>query len=44
MNLSLNNDYLQELKEWIRQTISEAEKKGDLHKGDQFVALRAELR
>jgi hypothetical protein len=43
MNLSLNNDYLQELKEWIRHAISEAEKKGDLRKRNQFLALKAEL-
>lgn len=43
MKLSLNDDYFLELKEWIRHTISEAEKKGDTVKRNQFLALKAEL-
>jgi hypothetical protein len=43
MKLSLTDDYLQELKEWIRHTIREAEKKGDVRKRDKFLALEAEL-
>jgi hypothetical protein len=43
MKLSLNDDYVLELKEWIRHGISEAEKKGDVAKRKQFLALKAEL-
>jgi hypothetical protein len=43
VKLLLNDDYLIELKEWIRHTISEAEKKGDISKRNQFLALKAEL-
>jgi len=40
---SLSDDYLFELRQWIRYMISEAEKNGDIYKKDQFLALRAEL-
>ncbi len=43
MKLSLTDDYLRELKEWIRLTISEAEKKGNIRKRNKFLALEAEL-
>jgi len=43
MKPSPNEDYLFELKEWIRHTINEAEKNGDIGKRDKFLALRAEL-
>ncbi len=43
MRLLLNDDYLKELKEWIRFTISEAEKKGNVRKRNKFLALEAEL-
>jgi len=43
MKLSLSDDYLFELKEWVRQMINEAEKNGDICKRNQFLALRAEL-
>jgi len=39
----LNDDYLLELKELIRHSISEAERKGDSAKRKQFLALKAEL-
>lgn len=39
----LNDIYLLELKEWVRRAISEAEKKGNLRKREQFLALKAEL-
>ena len=40
---SLSDDYLFELKEWIRHMIKEAEDNGDICKRNQFLALRAEL-
>jgi hypothetical protein len=40
---SLSDNYLFELKEWVRHMISEAEEKGDICKRNQFLALRAEL-
>jgi len=40
---SLGDDYLFELKEWVRCMIKEAEKNGDVNKRNQFIALRAEL-
>jgi len=43
MKLSLSDDYLFELKEWIQHMINEAEKNGDISKRNQFLALRAEL-
>jgi len=43
MKLSLSEDYLFELKEWIQQAINEAEKNGDIRKRMRFLALRAEL-
>jgi hypothetical protein len=43
MKLLLSDDYFLELKEWIRHSISEAEKKGDVAKRKQFLALKAEL-
>jgi len=43
MELSLSDDYLLELKEWVRHMINEAEKNGDICKRDQFLALKAEL-
>jgi len=43
VKLSLSNDYLIELKEWVRHMIDEAEKNGDIPKRNQFLALRAEL-
>jgi len=41
--ISLSDDYLFELKEWIRHRINEAEKNGEIPKKKQFLALRAEL-
>jgi len=41
--MSLSEDYVFELKEWVRQRINEAEKNGDICKRNQFLALRAEL-
>jgi len=43
MELSLSDDYLLELKEWVQHTINEAEKNGDISKRDQFLALKTEL-
>jgi len=43
MKLSLSEEYLFELKEWVRHTINEAEKKGDICNRNQFLALKAEL-
>jgi len=43
MKLSLDGDYLFELKEWVRHVIDEAEKNGDVGKRNQFLALKAEL-
>jgi len=43
LKLLLNDDYLLELKEWVRHAISEAEGKGDISKRNQFLALKAEL-
>ena len=40
---SLSDSYFIELKEWVRQVITEAEKNGDTCKRDQFLALRTEL-
>jgi hypothetical protein len=41
--ISLSNDYLLELKEWIHHMINEAEKNNDILKRNQFLVLRAEL-
>jgi hypothetical protein len=41
--ISLSDDYLLELKEWVHNMINEAEKNGDTPKRNQFIALRAEL-
>jgi hypothetical protein len=41
--ISLNDDYLLELKEWVYHMINEAEKNGDIPKRNHFIALRAEL-
>jgi hypothetical protein len=43
MKLSLSDDYLFELKEWVRHMINEAEKNGDIDKRNQFLDLKAEL-
>jgi len=43
MKTSLSNDYLFELKEWVRHVINEAEKNGNTDKRNQFLALKAEL-
>jgi len=43
MKLSLSDDYLFELKEWVRHMINEAEKNGDICKKNRFIALSAEL-
>jgi len=43
MKIPLSDDYLLELKEWVRHMIDEAEKNGDISKRNQFIALRAEL-
>ena len=43
MKLLLDDDYFLELKEWVRHAISEAEKKGDIGKRNQFIELKAEL-
>jgi len=43
MKISLSDDYLLELREWVRHMIDEAEKNGDIPKRNQFIALRAEL-
>jgi len=40
---SLSDDYLLELREWVRHIINEAEKNGDICKRNQFLALREEL-
>ncbi len=40
---TLVSDYLFELNEWVRQTIDEAEKNGDVRKRKRFLALRADL-
>jgi hypothetical protein len=39
----LISDYLFELNEWVRHTIDEAEKNGDVRKRKRFLALRADL-
>jgi len=41
--ISLSDDYLLELKEWVHHMINETEKNGDIPKRNQFIALRAEL-
>ena len=41
--ISLSDDYLLELKEWVYNMINEAEKNGDTPKRNQFIALQAEL-
>jgi len=43
MKLSLSDEYLLELKEWVQHMINEAEKSGDIWKRNQFLALKAEL-
>jgi len=43
MKLSLSDDYLFELKEWVRHMINEAEKNGDIDKRNQFLDLKTEL-
>jgi len=43
MKLSLSDDYLFELKEWVRHTINEAEKNGDIGKRNKFLALGVDL-
>jgi len=40
---SIGDNYLFELKKWVRHTINEAEKNGDVSKRNLFLALRAEL-
>ena len=41
--ISLSDDYLLELKEWVNNMINEAEKNDDTPKRNQFIALRSEL-
>ena len=41
--ISLSDDYILELKEWVYNMINEAEKNGDILKRNHFIALRAEL-
>jgi hypothetical protein len=39
----LNSEYVLELNEWVRHTIDEAEKNGDVRKRKCFLALQADL-
>jgi hypothetical protein len=39
----LNSEYVLELNEWVRHTIDEAEKNGDVRKRNRFLALQADL-
>jgi hypothetical protein len=43
MELTLSDDYLFELNEWVRHMIDEAEKNGDVCKRRRFLELRADL-
>jgi hypothetical protein len=43
MQPTLNSDYVFELNDWVRHTINEVDKNGDIRKSKRFLALRADL-